>query len=54
MYHDIKDSLKDLPMTWYPDLLKTIVEESIRKKVFQSPETLVNFVKKITEKEPNG
>ena len=34
-YEKIEKSLRGLPITWYPALLKTIIEEAIEKKVFR-------------------
>lgn len=48
-YDDLRDSLQKLPMTWYPALIKTMIEAAYHKKVFIKGGAS-NFVKKI-EKE---
>ena len=45
-YEQIKNEISDLPQTWYPALLKTMVESAISKKVFL-PGGATEFVRKI-------
>lgn len=45
-FKDLNESLKDLPVTWYPALLKTLVEEAIKKNTFV-PGGATEFVRKI-------
>jgi hypothetical protein len=42
-YVDIREGLRGLPMTFYPDLLKTVAEESVSARVWQ-PGGLSRFV----------
>lgn len=51
MFDDIEKSLCDLPATWYPSLLKTLLEESHKKDTKIWPNSsAVGFVKSV-EKE---
>jgi hypothetical protein len=34
-YEQLRAYLRDLPMTWYPDLLRSMVEAAYEKKVFK-------------------
>lgn len=47
-YNEINDSLKGLPRTWYPALLKTLVEEAVDKRTF-APGGAARFVQKVEE-----
>ena len=33
-YREVSESLKDLPMTWYPGLIKELIKEAYKKNVF--------------------
>lgn len=44
-YSEIKSQLRALPKTWYPALLKYLVEECMKQKVFK-PGQIHNFVQK--------
>ena len=33
-YNELRQELKELPMTWYPDLITAMIEASYEKKVF--------------------
>lgn len=46
-YEEIRDSLNDLPITWYPALLIHILEICIDKKIFIMPFGLLNVVHKV-------
>ena len=45
-FTEINNDLKDLPITWYPALLKTLVEAAIAKKTFV-PGGVTTFVEKV-------
>jgi hypothetical protein len=47
-YSDLETRLRDLPMTWYPALIKTMVEAAISKGVFL-PGGATEFVRKIEQ-----
>ncbi len=34
-YAELREKLSDLPATWYPDLIRTMIEAAIAKKVFK-------------------
>jgi len=34
-YEGLRDGLRNLPMTWYPDLIATMVRAAYRKGVFK-------------------
>lgn len=34
-YEDLRRSLENLPETWYPDLIRAMVQAAIRKGVFE-------------------
>jgi len=48
-YVSIQNSLKGLPITWYPALMLTIIEEAIKKKTWKKNKINI-FVKKYEEK----
>lgn len=50
-YAEIKALISDLPLTWYPDLLKTLVETSIAKGCWL-PGGATAFVGKIESAAP--
>ena len=33
-FSDLRDLLMDIPMTWYPALIKTMIKQAYLKKVF--------------------
>ena len=33
-YESLRQELSELPMTWYPDLIRAMIEAAIKKKVF--------------------
>lgn len=37
-YEDLRAYLSDLPMTWYPDLIRAMVEAAYKKEVFVRPQ----------------
>lgn len=50
-YDDLTDGLKKLPVTWYPALIKLLILESFKKKVWLGTTGLLHFVNKIVEEE---
>ena len=48
-YEERAEYLKNLPMTWYPALIITMVEAAYEKKVFVKPDGASKFVA-ITER----
>jgi hypothetical protein len=51
-YTEIRDSLKNLPITWYPALLCTIVEEACKAGVFK-PGGAALLAKKVETEQAN-
>jgi len=49
-FEDIVKELEEIPLTWIPVLLSTLVKTAIKKKVFQYKRISV-FVKNIEDKE---
>lgn len=46
-YEEIRDSLNDLPITWYPALLIHILELCIDNKIFNGRFGLLNVIHKV-------
>jgi hypothetical protein len=44
-YEDLRKELKNLPDTWYPDLLRAMIEEISQRKIFKKPNGLSNFLR---------
>jgi hypothetical protein len=48
-YEDLREELKGLPDTWYPDLLSSMVEEIRSRKIFKEPDGLSIFLRNLVE-----
>jgi hypothetical protein len=48
-YEELRSYLSDIPLTWYPDLIRALVEAAYKKKVFVEKRAS-RFVEKV-EKE---
>lgn len=48
-YEKLRAMLEDLPMTWYPDLLRAMTEAAYKKNVFV-PGGASNFVREVEKK----
>lgn len=51
-YDDVKRSLQDLPMTWYPALIAAIVEAAYNKGVFVDLNGASNLIKQFEQNRP--
>lgn len=49
-YEDLRDGLKNLPITWYPAVLILILETVIDKKIFNGRFGLYNVIHKVVIK----
>ena len=48
-YTDLRHTLSNLPLTWYPDLIRALVTEAYRLNVFVRPHGCSTLVKGIEE-----
>ena len=49
-YSDLKNGLKKLPVSWYPDLIGTMIRAVYKKKIFL-PGKMSEFIRILEEKE---
>ncbi len=46
-YAQLRDKLADLPMTWYPDLIRTVIEAALAKGSFHPIMGASEFVRSV-------
>jgi hypothetical protein len=50
-YEDLTRELENIPVTWYPAIIKMVILESFKKKVWLGTTGFLHFVHKIMKEE---